>query len=183
MLGVSEVEMDQFVTQFSGSTLEVIAAVSQDSPPVVAFEHSLTSAIELSSRQYQTELDRMLNLRRSNLSSFINAERTTLTSLWDQLYVSHSERVSRFPEFTISVDPVRVWREEDGGYEEELINENVSEELLIRHERERERLEGEFVDAKEVLERLEKYFEVVQKGKDLEVSHWSLSFSLLDVIC
>ncbi|GAA5948358.1 hypothetical protein JCM3765_001385 [Sporobolomyces pararoseus] len=145
MLGVSELEMDQFVTQWSGSTLDVIDA-------------------------YQTELDRMMALRRSNLSSFINAEREALTQLYDQLYLSHSERIARFPSLTISVDPERVWRDENGGYEEEIVNENVSEELLIRHEREREKVEVEVEDARVVLERLERYFEVVQKGKDLEAA-------------
>ncbi|GAA5976333.1 hypothetical protein JCM5350_001424 [Sporobolomyces pararoseus] len=149
MLGVSELEMDQFVTQWSGSTLDVIDA-------------------------YQTELDRMMTLRRSNLSSFINAEREALTQLYDQLYLSHSERIARFPSLTISVDPERVWRDDSagggGGYEEEIVNENVSEELLIRHEREREKVEVEVEDARVVLERLERYFEVVQKGKDLEAA-------------
>lgn len=111
----------------------------------------------------------MLTLRRSNLSSFINAERQALTSLYDQLYLSHSERIARFPSLTISIDPETVWRDEDGGYEEELVNENVSEELLMRHEREREKVEVEVEDARQVLEKLERYFEVVQKGKDLEV--------------
>lgn len=125
-------------------------------------------------RQYQTELDRMMTLRRSNLSSFINAEREALTQLYDQLYLSHSERIARFPSLTISVDPERVWRDDSagggGGYEEEIVNENVSEELLIRHEREREKVEVEVEDARVVLERLERYFEVVQKGKDLEAA-------------
>ena len=130
--------------------------------------------------QYQSELDRMLTLRRSNLSSFINAERQALSSLWDQLYLSHSERISRFPAFTISVDPIRVWRDEDGGYEEEIVNENVSEELLIRHEREREKVEIEVEDARVVLQRLERYFEIVEKGKALEVKPQnSVPFSLV----
>ncbi|GAA5912020.1 Ase1p [Sporobolomyces salmoneus] len=145
MLGVPEQEMDFFVNQWTGSTLEVIAA-------------------------YQTELDRMLTLRRTNLSSFINAERQALTSLYDQLYLSHSERIARFPSLTISIDPETVWRDEDGGYEEELVNENVREELLMRHEREREKAEVEVEDARQVLEKLERYFEVVQKGKDLEAA-------------
>ncbi|GAA5944347.1 Ase1p [Sporobolomyces koalae] len=144
MLGVAEEDMDLFVNQWCGSTLESIAA-------------------------YHTELDRMMSLRRSNLSSFIHAERESLTQLWDQLYLSHAERVSRFPAFTISVDPIMVWNDELG-FEQETVNDNVSEELLIRHEREREKVQLEVEDAKLVLERLARYFEVVQKAKDLEAA-------------
>ncbi|GAA6059240.1 hypothetical protein JCM10212_006633 [Sporobolomyces blumeae] len=144
MLGVPEDEMDAFVNRFTGSTLDVVQA-------------------------YQAELDRMLALRRSNLASFINAERDLLTQLYDTLYLSHSERVARFPALTISVDPLRVWNDETND-EEEVVNENVSEELLIRHERERERAEVEVQDAKPVLERLERYFEIVEKAKALEAA-------------
>lgn len=60
------------------------------------------------------------------------------------------------------------------------MNENVSEELLIRHERERERVEIEVEDARVVLERLERYFEIVEKGKALEVKPQnSVPFSLV----
>jgi hypothetical protein len=113
----------------------------------------------------------MLLVRRANLSAFINAEREALAALYDQLYLSHSERIARFPAYSISIESERVWRDDiKGGWEEELVNENVSEELLIRHEREREKVEVEVEDAKVVLEKLERYFEVVQKAKDLEVS-------------
>lgn len=50
------------------------------------------------------------------------------------------------------------------------MNENVSEELLVAHERERERVEGEVEDARVVLEKLGRYFEVVEEMRELEVS-------------
>lgn len=50
------------------------------------------------------------------------------------------------------------------------MNENVSEELLVAHERERERVEREVEGAAEVLGRLGRYFDVLREMKELEVS-------------
>lgn len=111
----------------------------------------------------------MLTLKRSNLSSFILSERAHLTALWDTLYLSPPQRLASFPPFTINVTPTKFWNAVNG-VEEELVNENVSEELLIAHERERERLELEIEGVKGVLDRLEKYFSVVEEMRELEVS-------------
>ncbi|GAA6049907.1 hypothetical protein JCM3770_007044 [Rhodotorula araucariae] len=144
MLGVSEDEMEDFVNRHMGSTLDVVTA-------------------------YQDELARMLTLKRSNMSAFIAREREALTALWDALYVSHAQRLAQFPAYAISVEPTRVWNAAHG-CEDEVVSENVSEELLVAHERERERLEREVEEARPLLERLQKYFEVVEKMKELEAA-------------
>ncbi|GJN93099.1 hypothetical protein Rhopal_006144-T1 [Rhodotorula paludigena] len=144
MLGVTEEEMEDFVNRHMGSTLDVVNA-------------------------YQDELARMLSLKRTNMSAFIQREREQLTSLWDALYVSHSQRLAQFPALTISVEPTVVWNAAKG-CEEEVVSDNVSEELLVAHERERERLEREVEESRPVLERLQKYFEVVEKMKELEAA-------------
>lgn len=112
----------------------------------------------------------MLTLKRSNLSSFIIRERETLTALWDALYLSPLQRLAAFPPFAISVEPTRVWNAVHGA-EEELVSENVSEELLVAHERERERVEGEVERTRPVLERLGHYFKLLEQMRDLEVSY------------
>ncbi|GAA5929842.1 hypothetical protein JCM1841_000504 [Sporobolomyces salmonicolor] len=144
MLGVSEDEMDAFVNRWMGSTQDVVNA-------------------------YQNELARMNALKRSNLSTFIQREREALTALWDTLYLSHPQRLAQFPAYAISVEPTRVWNAAHG-CEDELVSDNVSEELLVAHERERERLEKDVEEARPVLERLTKYFEVVEKMKALEAA-------------
>ncbi|GAA5836948.1 hypothetical protein JCM9279_007713 [Rhodotorula babjevae] len=144
MLGVSEDEMEDFVNRHMGSTLDVVNA-------------------------YQAELARMLQLKRTNMSAFIARERESLTALWDALYVSHAQRVAQFPAYAISVEPTRVWNAAHG-CEDQVVSDNVSEELLVAHERERERLEREVDELKPVLDRLARYFEVVEKTKELEAA-------------
>ncbi|BGP27094.1 Microtubule bundling protein [Rhodotorula toruloides] len=144
MLGVTEEEMEDFVNRHMGSTRDVVKA-------------------------YHDELNRMLTLKRSNMSTFIQREREAITALWDRLYVSYPQRLAQFPAYSISVEPTKVWNAAHG-YDEEVVNDNVSEELLVAHERERERLEKEVEDAMPVLERLAKYFAVVEKMKELEAA-------------
>lgn len=168
MLGVSEDEMEEFVNRHMGSTLDVVNAVRHlpVSRVSVVQRRTLTSSPPPS--QYQDELARMLKLKRTNMSAFIAREREALTALWDALYVSHAQRVAQFPAYAISVEPTRVWNAAHG-CEDEVVSDNVSEELLVAHERERERLEAEVEEARPVLDRLQRYFEVVEKTKELEV--------------
>lgn len=116
----------------------------------------------------------MLTLKRSNLSTFIVRERDALTALWDALYLSPQQRLATFPPFAISVDPTRVYNAVHG-VDDEVVSENVSEELLVAHERERERVEGEVERSKPVLDRLAKYFEIVEEMRELEVRGWPSS--------
>lgn len=111
----------------------------------------------------------MMTLKRSNLSAFITREREHLTVLWDALYLSPAQRLSTFPPIAINVAPTLVWNEAMG-QDDEVVNDNVSEELLVAHERERERLEAEVERSRPVLERLAKYFAVVEEMAQLEVS-------------
>ncbi|KAK4052832.1 Microtubule bundling protein [Microbotryomycetes sp. JL201] len=138
MLGVTELEMEQFVNCWMGSTMDVVNA-------------------------------RMLSLKRTNMSAFIVREREALTALWDQLFLSQPQRLATFPPFTINIDPTFVWNAQTG-VEDEIVNDNVSEELLVAHERERERVEAEVERALPVLERLAKYFNVVEEMRELEAS-------------
>ncbi|GAA6013311.1 hypothetical protein JCM10207_000851 [Rhodosporidiobolus poonsookiae] len=148
MLGVGEDEMEEFVNRWMGSTVDVVNA-------------------------YQSELSRMLALKRTNLSAFIARERQSLTQLWDSLYLSHAQRLAQFPAYAISVEPARTtrWNAQMGCDEvEETVSDNVTEELLVAHERERERVERMVQEARPVLERLERYFEVVEKKRELEAA-------------
>lgn len=110
----------------------------------------------------------MLTLKRSNLAAFITRERELLSVLWDALYLSPAQRLASFAPYAINVQPTLVWNEALG-QEDEIINDNVSEELLVAHERERERLEAEVERSQPVLERLAKYFAVVDEMAQLEV--------------
>lgn len=132
--------MEDFVNAWMGSTADVVGA-------------------------YGAELARMLVLKRSNLSAFIQKERQALTALWDALYLSFPTRLESFPAFAINVSPTPC--PVTGA---ELPNDNVSEELLLAHERERERLEAEVADMGPVLERLRKYFGVVEEMRELEAA-------------
>ncbi|SCV69366.1 BQ2448_2386 [Microbotryum intermedium] len=158
MLGVSEYEMEQFVNTHMGSTQDVVTAVSQYSQQTI-----------LESPKYQDELARMLTLKRSNLSAFIQRERVALSNLWDALYLSMPQRIASFPPLQVCIESTRVWNEVTGA-EEEIINNNVSEELLVAHERERERVEAEVERCQPILERLGKYFSVVEEMTQLEAS-------------
>ncbi|GAA5873828.1 hypothetical protein JCM3774_000695 [Rhodotorula dairenensis] len=144
MLGVTEEEMDDFVNRHMGSTIEVVNA-------------------------YQAELARMLALKRTNMSVFIQRERGTMTELWDRLYTSYPQRLVEFPAYSISVEPTKVWNAAHG-CDELVVSDNVSEELLAAHERERERLEKEVEDAGPMLDRLARYFAIVDLKKQLEAA-------------
>lgn len=104
----------------------------------------------------------MTTLKRSNLASFIQRERDLLTILWDKLYLSPTQRATLFPPILISILPLPSTPT--------LPSPNISEELLIAHERERVRAEEEVERMKGVLGRLERYFGVVEEMRELEIS-------------
>jgi Ase1/PRC1/MAP65 family protein len=66
-LGVSDVDMDKFVESHRGST-------------------------EASVRAYEEELDRMLELKRERMSTFVENARQEITKLWDELMFGEEER-------------------------------------------------------------------------------------------
>lgn len=129
----------------------------------------VADAVRRACQQYQNELARMLAMRRTNLSAFIQRERETMTELWDRLYTSYPQRLVEFPAYSISVEPSKEWNAALGR-DELVVSDNVSEELLEAHERERERLEREVADAGPMLDKLQRYFGIVELKKQLEVS-------------
>jgi hypothetical protein len=71
-MSVSEAEMDAFVERNMGSNEEVV-------------------------RAYEEELDRMLELKRERMSTFVENARAEITKLWDDLMVGEAERADFAP--------------------------------------------------------------------------------------
>lgn len=71
-LGVSDSAMDEFVEGHRGST-------------------------EATIRAYEEELDRMLELKRERMSTFVENAREEIRKLWDDLMVSEDERADFAP--------------------------------------------------------------------------------------
>ena len=71
-LGVPEQDMDEFVEQQRGSTETTIKA-------------------------YEVELDRMLELKRERMSTFVENARSEIEKLWDELMVGQEERADFAP--------------------------------------------------------------------------------------
>ncbi|EPQ28763.1 uncharacterized protein PFL1_03566 [Pseudozyma flocculosa PF-1] len=77
---VPEEEMDAFVMDHRGSTLDVIAS-------------------------YQSELDKMRALKAQHMSLFILKTRERIATLWDALFLTPEEREASFPPYFIDVSP------------------------------------------------------------------------------
>lgn len=75
---VPEEEMDAFVMDHRGSTMEVIEA-------------------------YQAELEKMKQLKAQHMSLFITKTRERIATLWDSLFLTDEERQASFPSFFIDV--------------------------------------------------------------------------------
>jgi len=73
-LGVPDEAMDGFVDAHRGSTEETI-------------------------REYEAELERMLELKRERMSAFVENARGEIVKLWDELLVSEEERGNFTPYF------------------------------------------------------------------------------------
>ncbi|KAI0700321.1 microtubule associated protein-domain-containing protein [Cytidiella melzeri] len=119
-LGVPEVEMDRFVEANRGSTEETI-------------------------RTYEGELDRMLELKRERMSTFVENARVEITNLWDDLMVGEEERADFAP----------------------FADDEHTEELLSIHEEEVRRLKEERRLKGSLLTNIRKYFDICQEEKDL----------------
>lgn len=144
VLSVPESEMESFVELHMGSTLAVLNA-------------------------YTSELSRMLELKRSNLASFILRERETIKQLWDRMYYSEKMRGLSFPPFEVQVEPTFVYNAATG-VPDAIPSPFISEELLAQHEAHRTTLLVELERAGEVLVKVEKYFSVVQEKEELEAA-------------
>ncbi|EKM53255.1 uncharacterized protein PHACADRAFT_124758 [Phanerochaete carnosa HHB-10118-sp] len=119
-LGVADTEMDAFIEAQRGST-------------------------EVTVRAYEEELDRMLELKREKMSTFIESARSEITQLWDELMVSEDERADFAP----------------------FADDEHTEELLAIHEEEIRRLKEERKLKGPLLKSIQKYFDICEDEKDL----------------
>ncbi|KAH9920001.1 microtubule associated protein-domain-containing protein [Epithele typhae] len=114
-LGVADADMDAFVEAQRGSTDETI-------------------------KTYEEELERMLELKRERMGTFIENAREEIIKLWDDLLVGEEERADFAP----------------------FADDEHTEELLCLHEQEIKRLKEE--------RRLKEIFDICEDEKELAAS-------------
>ncbi|KAJ7705442.1 microtubule associated protein-domain-containing protein [Mycena rosella] len=119
-LGVAEADMDAFVETHRGSTEETVG-------------------------EYEEELERMLELKRERMGTFVGSAREEIEKLWDELMVGDEERREWGPFF----------------------DEEHTEELLIIHEDEIKRLKEEKRMKAPLLAGIKRYFDICEEEKEL----------------
>ncbi|KAH6909944.1 microtubule associated protein [Coprinopsis sp. MPI-PUGE-AT-0042] len=119
-LGVDESDMDAFVDMNRGSTEDTV-------------------------RQYEEELNRMLELKQERMGQFVESAREEIRQLWDDLMVGEDERAD-FAAFA------------DGDFTEELLSIHEAEIRKLREER---RLKAP------LLASIKKYFKICEEEKEL----------------
>ncbi|KAK0199795.1 microtubule associated protein [Desarmillaria ectypa] len=119
-LGVSDADMDAFVEAHRGSTEDTV-------------------------REYEEELERMLEIKREQMGSFVASAREEITKLWDDLLVGEEERADFAP----------------------FADDECTEELLTIHEEEIKRLKEEKRMKAPLLASIKKYFEICEEEKEL----------------
>ncbi|KAL1757706.1 microtubule associated protein-domain-containing protein [Schizophyllum commune] len=119
-LGVEEADMDAFVEAHRGSTEETV-------------------------REYEEELERMLELKRERMSTFILSAREEIMRLWDEIMLSADEREDFAP----------------------FYDDEHTEELLTLHEDEIKRLREERRLKAPLLASIKKYFQICDEEKEL----------------
>ncbi|KAH9475907.1 Anaphase spindle elongation protein 1 [Psilocybe cubensis] len=119
-LGVSEEDMDNFVEAHRGSTEETV-------------------------QEYEDELERMLELKRERMGTFVASAREEIVRLWDDLMIGEEERAD-FPPFA---------------------DDEYTEQLLTLHEDEIKRLKEERRNKAPLLAAIKKYFEICEEEKEL----------------
>ncbi|KAI0646310.1 microtubule associated protein-domain-containing protein [Trametes meyenii] len=119
-LGVTDADMDAFVEAQRGTTDDTIKA-------------------------YEEELERMLELKRERMGTFIENARTEIMKLWDELMVGDEERADFAP----------------------FADDEHTEELLIIHEEEIRRLKEERRMKGPLLHSVKKYFDILEDEKEL----------------
>jgi Ase1/PRC1/MAP65 family protein len=137
-LGVPDAAMDGFVDAHRGSTEETI-------------------------REYEAELERMLELKRERMSSFVENARGEIAKLWDELLIGEEERADFTPYFD-GESPT------PGSYNEHLrvcFLDEHTEELLLLHEDEIRRLKEERRTKAHLLPSVRKYFDICGEEKEL----------------
>lgn len=138
-LGVEEADMDAFVENHRGSTEDTV-------------------------RAYEEELERMLELKRERMGTFIESARQEIVKLWDDLMVGDDERAD-FAPFV------------DGGFQNLLLTDisdmrtdENTEELLTIHEDEIRRLKEERRLKAPLLASIRKYFDICEEEKELALA-------------
>ncbi|THH10768.1 hypothetical protein EW146_g8269 [Bondarzewia mesenterica] len=119
-LGVSDADMDGFVEAHRGST-------------------------EVTEQAYDEELERMLELKRERMGTFIQNARDEIDRLWEELMVGAEERADFAP----------------------FSDDQHTEELLILHEEEIKRLKDERRMKAHLLGSIRKYLDICEEEKDL----------------
>ncbi|KAL1744927.1 microtubule associated protein-domain-containing protein [Schizophyllum fasciatum] len=119
-LGVEEADMDAFVEAHRGSTEQTV-------------------------REYEEELERMLELKRERMSTFIESAREEIMKLWDEIMLSGDEREDFAP----------------------FYDDEHTEELLTLHEDEIKRLREERRLKAPLLASIKKYFQICDEEKEL----------------
>ncbi|KAF9044417.1 microtubule associated protein-domain-containing protein [Panaeolus papilionaceus] len=119
-LGVPDEAMDEFVDNHRGSTEET-------------------------AREYEEELERMIELKRERMGTFIESAREEIIKLWDDLMIGEDERADFAP----------------------LADDEFTEELLIIHEDEIKRLKEERRTKLPLLSSIKKYFDICEEEKEL----------------
>ncbi|KIR82401.1 hypothetical protein I306_00513 [Cryptococcus gattii EJB2] len=102
---------------------------------------------EATIKAYEAEYERLLELRRASLSSFILSTRSTIVALQTSLLMSPRSQSASFPA---------------------MHDEEYTEDLLHMHEKEIERLEEEVESKKNILPKVREWFKLVEDEEELE---------------
>ncbi|WFD01837.1 putative protein kinase YGL059W [Malassezia obtusa] len=137
---VPEAEMDAFVLEHRGSTLEVVHAVRRP----------LT--------QYKEELDKMRALKSQHMSLFIAKTREQIWEQWDALFMSESERHTLFPAFFLDLPA----SDADHGFD--------WDQILAQHEQMCTRLAEMLEQRAPLLALIGRYHEICNEARALEES-------------
>ncbi|KAG6837397.1 hypothetical protein H0H93_010015 [Arthromyces matolae] len=122
-LGVDEADMDAFVEAHRGST-------------------------EATVREYEEELERMLELKRERMGTFVASAREEIVKLWNDLMVGDDEKADFAP----------------------FADDEHTEELLTIHEDEIRRLKEERRLKAPLLASIKKYFDICEEEKELDAA-------------
>lgn len=133
---VPEEEMDAFVMDHRGSTMDVIEA-------------------------YQSELEKMKQLKAQHMSLFITKTRERIATLWDSLFLTDQEREASFPPFFIDVTA-----EPDPNLDEPL----PTDEILASHEQMIDLLTEQVRLKAPVLKVIGRYKELLDEARQLDES-------------
>ncbi|KAJ3534779.1 hypothetical protein NMY22_g6771 [Coprinellus aureogranulatus] len=139
-LGVDEAAMDAFVEMHRGSTEDVV-------------------------REYEEELERMLELKQESMAQFIQSAREEIVKLWDDLMVGEDERAD-FAPFADGMQPIPSILLEGLTF----LPDEFTEELLNIHEDEIRKLKEERRMKAPLLSSIKKYFMICDEEKELQAA-------------